>query len=160
MENQDDLCTPSIGGMEQKLKPVFSVPEEELKDFYLKEAVLLAPSYCSTNRTEFEMLAILQEEQKKILAFLSNLMNYHWEQGMVNMHLISVPYLLQEDVNTKQKKKVSSQLTELINYLSLIVGNQHAVKQLYALYGRHCANVDRLLKQFPKKEKRDSGAGH
>lgn len=151
----DERSVSVVGGMVPKERAVFSIPDEELKAYYLKEAVLLSPSYCTPNRTEFEILSILQKEQKKILNFLTTLISCSWEESVLNLHLISVPYLLEPQVSEKEKRRVSSQLTEYIRLSSFLAGNRYVATELYTLYNRHNVNVVRLLKQFPEYRQRE-----
>ena len=131
MEMKEETTVTMVGGMEVKDKRVFSIPDEELKAFYLKEAVMLAPTYCSPNRSEHQMLCILQREYKKTLGFLDQLSSYHWELNIPNLHEICIPYVLQQTIPFKERKAACNEISAHIRFLAFIAGNQHIAKELY-----------------------------
>lgn len=66
METEQVAVQPTVGSIAQTPQNAFVVPNGELKDFYLKFALLLNPNSCSANRTEFELLNILLKDLKKL----------------------------------------------------------------------------------------------
>lgn len=134
---------------------VFGITDEGLKNFFMKEAVLLIPSYCTPNRTEFELLSILQKEYKKILEFLTQLNSYPWKVGIPDMHDICIPYLLQDSLSAKERKRVSGEISRHIHFLTLLVSNQHISKELYKYYMQCEENLIRILRKYPEVEKGD-----
>lgn len=134
-------------------KNMFILSQDALRDFYLKEAVLLSPSHCSPNRTEYELLMILKKEYEKISSFLNQLISFPWELCIPNLHEVCVPYLLESDVSVKNRKVVSDQISAHIRFLTTIVGNRHIAKQLSKHYNQHLNNLMRLLKQHPEHKK-------
>ena len=73
METEQVAVQPTVGSIAQTPQNAFVVPNGELKDFYLKFALLLNPNSCSANRTEFELLNILLKDLKKIVGALTHL---------------------------------------------------------------------------------------
>ena len=55
MDNQESP-QQVVGGFELQQKTALHVSDENLKDYFLKEAVLLMPDACTPNRTEKEIL--------------------------------------------------------------------------------------------------------
>ena len=58
MDNQESP-QQVVGGFELQQKTALHVSDENLKDYFLKEAVLLMPDACTPNRTEKEILICL-----------------------------------------------------------------------------------------------------
>ena len=85
METTQVSVQPTVGGMVTTPKNVFYVPNEELKDFYLKFAHFLNPDSCSANRTEFEILNILRKELKKNMDALNRLNMHVWHEGITEI---------------------------------------------------------------------------
>ena len=102
-------------------KNVFGITDEGLKSFFLKEAVLLVPSYCTPNRNEFQILSILLKEYKKILEFFTQLNSFPWKLGIPDMHDVCIPYLLQDSLSAKERKRVGGEISRHIHFLTLLV---------------------------------------
>ena len=146
----EQTTAPTISGLEQKTISVFFISDQELKEFYLKEALLLSPQACTTKRTEFEILNILYKEIKKILSFLSQASNYPWDKSMLNLHTVCAPYLVQDAISAKERLQVSTELTTHLRFLTSLMANRNIVGELFTLYNRHYANVGRLIQSFPE----------
>lgn len=151
MEANEDFMK-TVGGMVPTQKTVFGIPDEELKNYYLKMAFMTCPDYCTPRRTERQMLNHLYEEQKKVLGMLAHLMRTPWKNGIPALHEISSPYLLQGHISRKERLKVSEEVSEHIRFLSHLVGDYDTLRQLYDLYVRHYNNLSRLLKKEEEGE--------
>lgn len=136
-------------------KNIFVLSQDALKEFYLKEAVLLSPTYCSPNRTEYELLMILRKEYERISVFLSQLNSFQWELCIPNLHEICVPYMFQSPAPLKIRRTVIDQISAHIRFLTTIVANRHITKDLGKYYDQHLTNVKRLLKECPEHKKEE-----
>ena len=99
METEQVAVQPTVGSIAQTPQNAFVVPNGELKDFYLKFALLLNPNSCSANRTEFELLNILLKDLKKIVGALTHLTMHAWDDGIPEILLSCGAYSLQDDLN-------------------------------------------------------------
>ncbi len=68
MDNQESP-QQVVGGFELQQKTALHVSDENLKDYFLKEAVLLMPDACTPNRTEKEILIMSYKKLKQIVDF-------------------------------------------------------------------------------------------
>lgn len=136
-------------------KSVFSITDEGLKSFFLKEAVLLIPSYCTPNRNEFQILSILLKEYKKILEFFTQLNSFPWKLGIPDIHDVCIPYLLQDSLSAKERKRVGGEISRHLHFLTLLISNQHISKELYKYYTQCEDSLSRILRKYPDEEKGD-----
>lgn len=116
--NNQELSSQPISVLEAKQKSVFGIPDEELKNYFLKEAVLLLPDNCTPNRSEREILIILYKKQKSIIEFLSQMTPIPWSLAIPNLYEVSTPYLLQDNIRLKERKQVSDELSKHLRFLS------------------------------------------
>lgn len=157
MENDQESVQAVVGGMELRSIHVFDIPDIELKDFYLKEAFLMAPHHCTPNRSEFELLSILRREYKKLIGFLSQLNNIHWMECIHNLQTTHGFYLTQNQISQNERLKTNADFIKHLHSLTLLIENQEKTKQLFGIYTQHYVNLERLLKQFPEYTTSKSG---
>lgn len=148
MEAKEETTLPAVGGMEVKYRKVFSIPDEELKAFYLKEAVMLRPNYSTPNCSELHLLCILKDEYKKIITFLSQLNSYHWELDIPNLHEVFLPYSFQSTIPIKRRKAVCDAMSEHIRFLSHVSGNQVISRELCRYYQQSYNNLERIISLY------------
>lgn len=103
MDNQESP-QQVVGGFELQQKTALHVSDENLKDYFLKEAVLLMPDACTPNRTEKEILIMSYKKLKQIVDFLGTMAAVPWDLAIPNLHEICMPYLMQSDIPVKERK--------------------------------------------------------
>lgn len=146
--NNQELSSQPISVLEAKQKSVFGIPDEELKNYFLKEAVLLLPDNCTPNRSEREILIILYKKQKSIIEFLSQMSSIPWSLAIPNLYEVSTPYLLQDNIRLKERKQVSDELSKHLRFLSAITGKQHLAKTLFNYYRLQSVKLKKLLDTY------------
>lgn len=143
--NNQESSLQAISVLEAKQKSVFGIPDDELKSYFLKEAILLLPDSCTPNRSEKEILIMLYKKQKSIIEFLGQLTATPWDLAIPNLYEVSTPYLLQDNIHLKERKQVSDQISKHLRFLSAIIGNQHLAKTLFNHYRLQSVKLKKLL---------------
>lgn len=138
----------TLGGMTLTSKNVFFIPDEELKNFYLKFAYLSNPNACSVNRTEFQLLNILFKDLKKRREALGKFNEHTWDKGMMEIQTSHMYYLTRESLPPKERVRINNCVSEHLTFLTQMAGNSRTMRQMYEVYARHYHNVERLLKQY------------
>lgn len=148
METKEEVTVQTVGGMEVKYKKVFSISDEELKAFYLKQAVLYAPTYCTPNCSEYHLLCILREKYKRVADFLNRLNSKAWALNTPALHEVFMPYILDNTIPKKKRRDVCNGLSEHVHFLSILVGNQSVSKELYRFYNENLKTLKHLMKLY------------
>lgn len=148
METKEEATAQTVGGMEVKYKKVFSISDEELKAFYLKEAVLYAPTHCTPNCSEYHLLCVLRDKYRRAEEFLGRLNSYHWGLSIPNLHEVFVPYALQTTIPVNKRKAVCNELSEHFHFLSTLADCQRTALELYRFYHENNNTLRRLIKQY------------
>lgn len=150
----NDKSALVVGGMNVTTKTVFSISDEELKAFYLKEAMVLLPNRYVPNRTEYEGLCMLQDEYRRILAFFSQLNILPWEAGLSTLYSVTASFMMQNEHSVSDKKRVNASIAEHIEAVSILTTNRTMIHKLQGIYNTHYGNLSRLIKQYPEYTER------
>ena len=135
-----------VGGMEVTTTEVFTIPEHEKKDFYLKMAYLLRPMTCTPNLTEHELLCILYKELKTILTAVTRLNMQPWALPFVEIQKVTGYYLMNADASKKELAKMNESVSEYMKCLAMMDANMAQIKRLVAVYSRYYKDVAYLIK--------------
>lgn len=154
----NEETAPVAGSMNVTTKKVFSLSDEELKDFYLKESVVLFPNRCVPNRSEYELLCMLQTEYKQALAFISRLNSTPWEENLSTLYSVTACYMMQSEYSLPDKKRVNATMAEHVKQVSALTVHRTFLHKLQGIYNTHYNNLSRLVKlcsehKEQKKEK-------
>ena len=150
METTQVSVQPTVGGMVTTPKNVFYVPNEELKDFYLKFAHFLNPDSCSANRTEFEILNILRKELKKNMDALNRLNMHVWHEGITEIQTLCGTYSIQDNFGKKERMQMNISMGKHLQFLIQSTMDSPVFKQMYKNYSLHYNRLEGLLKQMAK----------
>lgn len=151
----NETTSPAVGGMEVRLKSTFFIPTEELKDFYLKEAVLLCPQRCTPACTEYELLCMLQSQYKTIVTFFAQLTSLAWDEGLSTVYTVTASYMMQSEHSVSDKKRVSASIAQHVGAVSSLLAQRATLGKLQGIYNMHCENLSRLISQCPEYINRD-----
>lgn len=146
----NEVTAPAVGGMAVTTKAVFSISDEELKEFYLKEVVVLFANRCSPNRSEYELLCLLQAEYKQILHFFAQLIALPLEAGLSAVYAVSASYMMQNEHSVVDKRRANASIAEHIEAVSTLTANRVVINKLQGIYNTHYGNLTRLIKQCPE----------
>ena len=141
-------ATPSVNGLSLEQKIVFTMTDEEMKSFYLKQATFLFPGCCTPSRSEYEILCTLQTEQKRFLSFLSELNRIPWDEAISNVYAVASHYMMQSEMTLKERKEINKPIAEHLKSLSFLLANRVPMGKLQSIYSRHYENVTRLIKSL------------
>lgn len=137
--------------MLQTPKNVFVIPDEELKDFYLKFAVFLNPTGRAVSRTELELLYILQRDLKKILAVLTHLNMHPWHEGIPELLTLLSTYTVQDNLSKKERIQMNTTIGQHLQFLTQMAADSHTQKRIYENYSFHYNNVEHIIKRMTKE---------
>ena len=160
METEQVAIQPTVGSIAQTPQNAFVVPNGELKDFYLKFALLLNPNSCSANRTEFELLNVLLKDLKKIVGALTHLTMHAWDDGIPEILLSCGAYSLQGDLNKKTRMQMNASMGKHLQFLTQMAMDSPAMKLLYRNMNKHYMQVEILVKQMAteiERQKKENG---
>lgn len=143
--NNQEASQQVVGGFELLQKTVFHVSDENLKDYFLKEAVLLMPDACTPNRTEKKILIMFYKKLKLSVDFLGSLVAVPWDLAIPNLHEVCIPYLMRQDIPVNERNHVSHKLMEHLRFLSRLNGKKQIAKDLFNYYRNQSENLKRVL---------------
>lgn len=118
---------------------------QELKDYYLKESVLLLSDMCTPGCTETECFTLLQAEQKQILNFLKRLVVASFDLGLDNLYDMTSAYMMCDDIAKEERIQTCADMRKLFSVFSLLQQKLDLTSELYNLYAAKCVDVQRLL---------------
>lgn len=135
-----------VGGMEVTTIEVFTIPEEQKKDFYLKMAHLLRPLSCTTGRTEHELLCILHKELKSVLSAVIQISMQPWAMPFSRIHKTITPYLISNNIDQKNRISINNALNDHMHLLTRIDANMSGIRRLVTIYNRFYEDVGQLIR--------------
>lgn len=139
----------AIEGLELVTVEKFVVPKDELKKFYLQEAVMHnSQGYASTAHNEHEMLCILQHDLQKEVALLTTANCCSWKDAISSAQKLIGNYLLQPEVDVKERQKINTDFTEVIQLLTLLASNRNYINKIQNMLYLHNKNVKKLLAAY------------
>lgn len=153
MKNEQETI-PTWRGWERKNKEVFFIPLKEQKSFYLQLAFVMDPHACTVERTEYELLQILHRNLKKSAKFFSLINSQQWDERVSDLQACYGHYLMQDSIDKKERKQVHLRMGPYLQFLTQMAMNCKIISQLTEIHLRYCADVERLLQQYPQGKKR------
>lgn len=143
-----EVSSLTIGGMTLQSGLTFSISDEELKNFYLKEAILMLPDLCTPGSTEAEYLTKLQTEHNELLVFLSKLLDLLLPLDTGCLYEITSSYLLRDDIKMEERIRVREDMRRLFSICSLLQQKLDLTAELYNLYRTHHLNLTRVMQSL------------
>ena len=134
-----------VGGMEVTTTEVFTIPEEQKKDFYLKMAYLIRPMTCTPNHTEHELLCILHKELKSVLSAIIPISMQPWAMPFSKIQKTITPYLIANNVDSKNRISINNDLNDHMQLLTQIDANMPQIRRLVTIYNRFYKDVGHLI---------------
>ena len=129
--------------------------DEELKEFYLKEALFVSPLTYTTPHSELEQLTILLNALKTFRQFLDTAGRHSWDAMAKALQTASGTYLVQDNISRKERLKMNQSLGELWSLITLLSGDRRQTGLLYSYFTRHYTNVERLIERYSAEQKED-----
>lgn len=146
-------ATP-VEGLEMVSVTKFVIPQDELKKFYLQEAVVYyTQGYGNTNRSELQMLCTLQNTYQKSLVLLSMLNSYSMKEELTSLQKLVGDSLINSELEKDHLNKMNDDIAGLMEFLMFIAANRTVIGKLFAVFSLHNENVKKLLKTYPEYAK-------
>lgn len=123
----------------------FTFHDEELKEFYLKEAIFLNPVAYNQSHSDTEVLQLLLKHFKRISGFLSKINNYDWQEMAKQLQKVSGAYPAQNPIGRKEHLKMNEALSDIWGILILLSHDSREIGKLISHFNHHYQNVKRLL---------------
>lgn len=143
-----------VEGLEMVSVTKFVIPQDELKKFYLQEAVVYyTQGYGNTNRSELQMLCTLQNTYQKSLVLLSMLNSYSMKEGLTSLQKLVGDSLINSELEKDYLNKMNDDIAGLMEFLMFIAANRTVIGKLFAVFSLHNENVKKLLKTYPEYAK-------
>ena len=112
------------------------IGDEELKRFFLNEALLLCPS-ARLEADECEKLWILRTRLKRINKLLGLLQSQDLEANLVEMQEAFGFYFVEKDTSKKKKLKMNDHLTAHVQFINRLTKSSDLIAH-YLLYNVRC----------------------
>lgn len=120
------------------------ISDEELKQFFLKEAVLLCPSARSEDK-DVEKLWILYNRLKRMNRLMIDLCNQNFEKNLVEMHEVFGFYLVEKVVEKKKKHAINNHWLAHTQFLARMTKFSDLIAH-YQLYNlQHLQSLERII---------------
>lgn len=143
-----------VEGLEMVSVTKFVIPQDELKKFYLQEAVVYyTQGYGNTNCSELQMLCTLQNTYQKSLVLLSMLNSYSMKEGLTSLQKLVGDSLINSGLEKDHLNKMNDDIAGLMEFLMFIAANRTVIGKLFAVFSLHNENVKKLLKTYPEYAK-------
>lgn len=135
-----------VGGMEVTTTEVFTIPEDQRKDFYLKMACLMKPTACTPERTEHELLCILHKELKSVISATIQISMQPWAMPFSKIQKTITPYLISNNIDQKNRLSINNALNDHMQLLTRIDANMSEIKRIVTTYNRFYKDVEQLIR--------------
>lgn len=131
--------------MEQRIQTTFG-SEEEMRRYYLQMANFIRlPHKCCSEESEYKKLKMLGSKLKQFASFTHVLGEHKWEKGVANIQKALAIYLMQNDVDSKERRQNNDEIASQLQFIVYLAENSNLVKQLQGMFDRHRSNVLYLL---------------
>ncbi|WP_455591207.1 hypothetical protein [Bacteroides sp.] len=120
---------------------------EELKEFYLKEAIFLNPLSYNHPHSDTESLQLLLKDLKRICGFLTKISSHHWDDMAKFLQTVGGAYPAQNPIGRKEHLKMNESLSDIMSLIIMLSNDRRETGKLLNHFNRHYMNVKRLLEQ-------------
>lgn len=120
----------AVAGLEVVLSEKFAIPANDQKEYFLQEAFLMDSEGCSVNRSEREILGILDGLLKKETSVLSCINSFEYTSAISTLQLIIGNYMMQDSINMAERRRVNRAVAPLMQLLVGLVTNKIAISKL------------------------------
>lgn len=144
--------TETTGGILQTSVVTLTFSDEELKEFYLKEAVFAHPLQYDHPQGELASLKRLRNELRKICEFLLKITEHDWDSMAKTLQTVSGAYPAQNNISRKEHLQMNESLSGIWQLIILLSGNRRDLGKLYNHFNRHYDNVKQLIAQYDEKQ--------
>ena len=115
--------------------------ENGMKTYYLQMSNIIRSAHINPPiDTEYNSLKKLSKKLKQYCTFIQTLGEHEWDKGIADIQKALGIYLMQNNIESKERKQI-------IVFLS---GNINIIKQLHGILQRHLSNVMLLLRSYPE----------
>lgn len=135
------------------------ISDEELKRFFLNEALLLCPS-TRADLTESEKLWMLHVRLKKMNKLTGMLCNQDLGEYMLEMQEVLGFYLVEKNESKKKKFRMNEHLNSFNQFAIRLTRFSDTLGHCYLFYNRHLRTLERVIKlyfpgEFKKKQEEE-----
>ena len=149
--------TETIGGILQTSVYTLTFSDEELKEFYLRQAAFVEPLSCAHPHNELEALKTLRNKLKKLCEYLLKVIEHNWDDMAKALQTVSGAYPAQNNISRKEHLRMNESLSEIWELLILLSGNRSEIGKLYNHFNRHYMNVKRLVEREQQDAAQEPG---
>lgn len=128
--------------------------DEELKQFFLNEAILLCPSARSESG-ECEKLWILHNRLKRLNKFLGTLSNQDLETNLAEMQEAFGFYFVEKDESRKKKHRMNSHLGAYCQFVNRLAKFSDLIAHYHMYNVRHLKALHRVMNVYFPEEFRE-----
>lgn len=150
MEETQKAST-GVGSVKLTTVKVLNLPENDLKDYYLKMASMLFPTSCTSQKSEYEILCTLFNEVQRLAKGLNKINSVQWNGSIIDIQQITGVYLLEESINKKERKRINESMLNHLKILSQLHNTLTITKKLTEICIRHCTNITELIVREKEK---------
>ena len=123
------------------------ISDEELKRFFLNEALLLCPS-AREDGSECEKLQILYSTQQKMVKLLSVLNHCQMEMHYVEVYHVYGFYFTEKEGEKRKKRKMSERLEDYGQFMYQLTKMKYMIGHYYAYSLRHLRSMERIIELY------------
>ena len=121
--------------------------DEELKQFFLNEAMLLCPSE-SGDVSEYEKLQNLYNTQKNIIRLLRVLNHCNMEMHYVEVYHVYGYYFMEKEGEKRKKRKMSERLEHYGQFMYQLTKMKCIIGHYYAYSLQHLRSIERIIELY------------
>ena len=121
--------------------------DEELKQFFLNEAMLLCPSEAE-DVSEHEKLQILYNTQKNIIRLLCVLNHCNFEMHYVEIYHVFGYYFMEKEGEKRKKRAMSERLEDYGQFMYRLTRIKRIIGHYYAYSLRHLRSIERIIELY------------
>ena len=121
--------------------------DEELKQFFLNEAMLLCPSE-SGDVSEYEKMQNLYNTQKNIIRLLRVLNHCNMEMHYVEVYHVYGFYFTEKEGEKRKKRKMSERLEDYGQFMYRLARMKRIIAHYYAYSLRHLRSIERIIELY------------
>ncbi|WP_303180119.1 hypothetical protein [uncultured Butyricimonas sp.] len=121
--------------------------DEELKQFFLNEAMLLCPS-AREDVPEHEKLQILYNTQQKIVKLLRVMNHCQMEMHYVEVYHVYGYYFMEKEGEKRKKRKMSERLEHYGQFMYQLTKMKCIIGHYYAYSLQHLRSMERIIELY------------
>jgi hypothetical protein len=121
--------------------------DEELKQFFLNEAMLISPS-AQEDVSEYEKLQILYNTQQQIVKLLCVLNHCNMEMHYVEVYHVYGYYFMEKEGEKRKKRKMSERLEHYGQFMYQLTRMRRIIGHYYAYNLQHLRSIERIVELY------------